>query len=88
MNKSKTEALRKDLKKASRMRDFWATSAVELDKRLSASEAKNLALTEALESAASWLEWLDDPRCDLGDTHKAVIKQSRSALKKAAGEQS
>jgi hypothetical protein len=63
------------------MRDFWATSAVELDKRLAVAEMQKAALIAALDSAASWLEWLDDPRCNLGDTHKAVIKQARATLK-------
>jgi hypothetical protein len=51
-------------------------------------ERRKAKLIEALESAASWLEWLDDPRCGLGGNHKAVIKQARTALKEAAGKQS
>ena len=49
-------------------------------------ERRKAKLIEALESATSWLEWLDDPRCGLGYNHKAAIKQARAALKEAAGE--
>lgn len=42
-------------------------------------------LLSALESCAGWLEWLDDPRSCLGDGHKKVIKQTRSAIAKAKG---
>jgi hypothetical protein len=43
-------------------------------------------LLEALESAAGWLEWLDDPRSGLGEDHKNVIRQARKAIAKAKGE--
>lgn len=42
-------------------------------------------LLEALESCVGWLEWLDDPRCGLGDDHKKFIKQGRAAITKAKG---
>lgn len=49
-----------------------------------AAEAPNLL--KALESCVSWLEWLNDPRCGLGDDHKKFIKEGRAAIAKARGE--
>lgn len=46
----------------------------------------NDELVGALECCADWLDWLDDPRSGLGDDHKKVIKQARSAIAKARGE--
>lgn len=42
-------------------------------------------LLETLKSCADWLDWLDDPRCGLGDTHKKVISAARAAISKAEG---
>ena len=46
----------------------------------------NDELVETLESCADWLDWLDDPRSGLGDNHKKIIKQARTAIAKARGE--
>lgn len=49
---SELAALREELAQAESMRKFWANSAVELDKRLTAAEQRNADLLSAMEMMA------------------------------------